>query len=548
MTDYNKLAEILFPDITFKDDYYEELYPKRDLPEGAFVTRIAPSPTGFIHLGNLYGAIIDERLARQSGGVFYLRIEDTDNKREVSGAVETILSSLKYFGIEFDEGALPGGDRGNYGPYRQRQRKAIYQHYAKRLVKMGMAYPCFCSEDELTSMRAEQKSLKENFGYYGKYAVCRNKTTEEVADLIGKGRKYVLRFKSGGDIKNHIKVYDAIRGEIQVQENYQDFVLLKSDGIPTYHFAHAVDDHLMRTTHAVRGEEWLATLPIHAQLFDTFGWKRPVYCHTATLMKMDGVSKRKLSKRKDPELALSYYRAEGYPVSAVWEYMLTVLNSGYETWRGQNPDKAYTDYPFRLDNMSNSGALFDLVKLSDISRGIISKLSAAEVYDELIKWAEEYDRDFAAILKRDKAYTLGVLSVGRGGEKPRKDYSSWKQAKDSLSFYFDELFTIKDVYPENVSTEDRKSILSEYIKSYCHTDDKNTWFEKIRVITDRLGYAVQPKKYKNNPELYKGSIVDVSNVIRISLVGLLSSPDLWEISQALGEDCVLRRLKKAMEI
>jgi glutamyl-tRNA synthetase len=413
---------------------------------------------------------------------------------------------------------------------------------------MGLAYPCFCSEEELEGLRERQKALKENFGYYGKYAVCRNRPLEELSERLERGEGYVLRFRSGGDIKNRVRVYDAIRGEMELTENDQDFVLLKSDGIPTYHFAHAVDDHLMRTTHVVRGEEWLATLPIHAQLFDAFGWKRPVYCHTAQLMKMDGGSKRKLSKRKDPELALGFYRSEGYPVAAVWEYMLTVLNSNFEMWRDANPDKALEDFPFSLGNMSSSGALFDLVKLNDISRRVLSRLSAEAVYGELLKWAGEFDKDFAALLSRDAGYTLRALSVGRGGEKPRRDLCTWKQAKDFLSFYYDELFSIRDAWPENVSAEDRRAILADYIGAYRHGDDKSAWFDKVRSITDSRGYAVQPKKYKSSPESYKGSIIDVSNVIRLALVGLPSSPDLWEISQVLGEERVLRRLKAAAEL
>ena len=540
--DNYKLADLLFPDIQYKEGYYENVYPERNLPEGALVTRIAPSPTGFIHLGNLYNAIIAERLAHQSGGVFYLRIEDTDMKREVSGAVDTILSSMKYFGIEFDEGAVPKGDNGAYKPYRQRQRKLIYQTYTKYLVQQGLAYPCFCTEEELKAMREEQKSLKQNFGYYGKWAIHRDADLKDIEEKVAKGIKFVLRFKSGGDIKNTVKVFDAIRGEMVLQENYQDFVLLKSDGIPTYHFAHVIDDHLMRTTHVIRGEEWLPTLPIHAQLFDTFSWKRPVYCHTATLMKMDGVSKRKLSKRKDPELALSYYRSEGYPVSAVWEYMLTVLNSNYEQWRIKNQKSDFRDFPFSLDHMSNSGALFDLVKLSDISRDYISKLSAEVVYDELVSWARDYDKDFEAVLTKDRDYSLKVLSIGRGIDKPRKDISSYKQAKDYLSFYYDALYAVKDALPVQVSEDDRKEIIKRYLASYKQSDDKTAWFDKIKVITEDLGYAVQPKKYKTNPELYKGSIADVSNVIRIALVGLASSPDLWEVSQVLGEEKVIMRL------
>ena len=377
--DTNKLAELLFPNIDKKPEYYEELYPQRELGEGAKVTRIGPSPTGFVHLGNLYNAIIGERLAHQSNGTFYLRVEDTDAKREVEGAVELVLSAMAYFGISFDEGATTDGDNGSYGPYRQRQRKDIYQCFAKELVKRGLAYPCFCTEERLAEMRETQMSRKENFGYYGQWAVCRDLSYEEIEERINKGEEYVLRFRSEGDIENTLELFDGIRGTLKLQENYQDFVLLKSDGIPTYHFAHVVDDHLMRTTHVVRGEEWLSTAPMHAQLFDTFNWKRPIYCHTPVLMKMDGETKRKLSKRKDPELGLDYYRREGYVPEAVWEYLMTVLNSNFEEWRQENPEADINKFEFSVEKMSNSGALFDLMKFDSVSQETLLHISAAEM-------------------------------------------------------------------------------------------------------------------------------------------------------------------------
>lgn len=544
--DTNKLAELLFPHIDKEPEYYENLYPRRELGENAKVTRIGPSPTGFVHLGNLYNAIIGERLAHQSGGTFYLRVEDTDAKREVEGAVELLLSAMDYFGIKFDEGATAGGDSGIYGPYRQRQRKDIYQCFAKVLVKRGLAYPCFCPEEQLSEMRETQISNKENFGYYGKWAVCRDLTLEEIEKRINNGDEYVLRFRSNGDINNTLELFDGIRGTLKLQENYQDFVLLKSDGIPTYHFAHVVDDHLMRTTHVVRGEEWLSTAPIHAQLFDTLGWERPVYCHTTVLMKMDGDTKRKLSKRKDPELGLNYYRQEGYVPEAVWEYLLTLLNSNYEEWRAENPDAKIDDFEFTTEKMGISGALFDMMKFDNVSQETLLRIPANEIYDKMSAWLNEYDPDFAKLFTKDRTFTEKIIDVGRNGTRPRKDLTNWKQAKEFLSFYFDETFKIEDEYPENVSSDDRKEILTRYLETYNHADDNSEWFQKIRDISADMNYAVKPKDYKKNPDQFKGSITDVSNVIRVAMVGRTNSPDLWEICHILGEDAMRNRIHRAM--
>lgn len=546
MNKNEQLAELLFGGIDKTPEYYEEKYPKRSLPEGAPVTRIGPSPTGFVHLGNLYNAIIGERLAHQNGGTFFLRIEDTDAKREVEGAVELVISAMDFFGIHFDEGASVNGDNGAYGPYRQRLRKEVYQCYAKELVKKGLAYPCFCSEDDLSKMREEQISDKLNFGYYGKWAKCRDLSIDDIKKRIENGDKYVLRFKSNGDENNHVEVYDGIRGMLNVSENYQDFVLLKSDGIPTYHFAHVIDDHLMRTTHVVRGEEWLSTLPIHVQLFDALGFDRPVYCHTAVLMKMDGDTKRKLSKRKDPELGLEYYRSEGYAPRAVWEYLMTVLNSNFEEWRLENPDAPIDDFKFSLDKMSNSGALFDIMKFEDVSREVLLRTPANKIYDEFSDWLKEYDPEFYKLFTRDKNYSEKIIDVGRNGNRPRKDLTSWKQARDFFSFYFPETFKVEDEFPERVSKEDRYKILKQYLTSFNIKDDNSEWFQKIRDITESMGYAVKPKDFKKNPDMYKGSVSDVSGVIRVAITGRTNSPDLWEICQIIGEDEMTRRINLAI--
>ncbi len=541
-----QLADLLFPHIDKTPEDYENLYPRRNLPEGAKVTRIGPSPTGFVHLGNLYNAIIGERLAHQSGGVFFLRVEDTDAKREVEGAVELVLSSMAYFGISFDEGVTENdGTKGEYGPYRQRLRKDIYQAIAKRLVEMGYAYPCFCSEDKLTEMREKQISQKLNFGYYGEWAACRNLSYDEVKTRIENGEEYVLRFRSMGHEENHVDVYDAIRGTLTLQENYQDFVLLKSDGIPTYHFAHVVDDHFMRTTHVVRGEEWLSTLPMHVQAFDALGWERPVFCHTTVLMKMDGDTKRKLSKRKDPELGLGYYRAEGYLPEAVWEYLLTVLNSNYEEWRMENPVKDIDEFMFTTEKMSTSGALFDMMKFDDISREIIFRMTPDEIYEKMSAWLLENNKEFYDLFTRDAELTKKAINVGRDAQRPRKDLTNWRQAAEFLSIYYDESLKMVDSFPENVSDEDRKEIIDRYLSGYNHSDDNSEWFQKIRDITEDMGYAAKPKDYKKNPEMYKGSITDVSNVIRVALTGKTSSPDLWEICHIIGEDSMRRRIESA---
>ena len=547
--DYNALAALRFPGLDEEAAIakIEADYPPRSLPEGAKVTRMAPSPTGFMHLGNLFGAIADERLAHQSGGVFYLRIEDTDQKREVPGAVETILKVFSDYELPFDEGATADGDNGAYGPYRQRQREGIYRAYAKRLVRQGKAYPCFCTEEELAAIREKQAAEKANFGYYGSWAVHRDTPLSEVESRVAAGEPFVLRFRSEGDPGRRTKFTDLVRGTMELPENDQDVVLLKSDGIPTYHFAHVVDDHLMGTTHVVRGEEWLATLPIHIQLFGAMGWRMPKYVHTAQLMKLENGNKRKLSKRKDPELALDFYQRQGYCVAAVKEYLMTLLNSNFEDWRLANPDAPLDKFPFNTKKMGVSGALFDIEKLGDVSKNVISRMSAAEVADRLTAWAREYDPGFCALLERDPAYTEAILSIGRGGKKPRKDIAVWSGAKEYLSFFFDELFACDGAYPENVSAADAKRILDEYAAIYDPADDSGVWFDRIKALAERLGYAANMKDYKQNPSAYPGSVADVSMVLRVAVTGRQNSPDMYEIMRLLGRERVLRRLGSAAE-
>lgn len=544
--DYNLLAELLFPNIDKSPEDYEKIYPKRNLPEGAKVTRLGPSPTGFIHLGNLYGAFVDERLAHQSGGVFYLRIEDTDDKRFVDGAVKIIIDSLRFFGICFDEGAGLDGDTGAYGDYTQSKRGEIYASFAKKLVREGKAYPCFLTEEEITAIRSKQEAEKQNPGIYGEFAVHRNLSLEEVEANIKAGKPYVLRLKSDGnpdpEKARRIKVEDAIRGTLEMPENFQDVVILKTTGIPTYHFAHVVDDHLMRTTHVVRGAEWLPSLPIHVELFEKLGLKLPIYCHTAQLMKLDeNGNKRKLSKREDPELSLDYYRNLGYHPAAVREYLLTILNSNFEEWRAEHQDADIDEFTFTTEKMSNSGALFDLNKLNDISKDVLLRIPAEEIIEFLKGWAEEFKPEIMYIFD-DEEYLKKIIDLGRNDKKPRKDLVYAEQIVEFISYFFDDMFAREDEIPAEVSAEDAREVLKKYMESYDHADDQSQWFDKIRNIAVELGYAAKPKDYKKNPEDYKGHVGHVSTVIRIALMGRAQSPDVWCIQQIMGEDMTRRRI------
>ena len=548
--DCNRLSELLFPHIEKTPEDYEKMFPERNLAEGAMVTRLGPSPTGFIHLGNLYGAFVDERLAHQSGGTFYLRIEDTDDKRYVEGAVETIITSLKFFDINFDEGALLDGEKGDYGPYYQSCRGEIYQCFAKDLVRQGLAYPCFLTEDELAEIRSAQEAAKETTGIYGRYAEkSRNLSYEEIEENIKAGKPYVVRLKSSGNHDmpseeiRHIKVEDAVRGTLSMPENNQDVIILKATGIPTYHFAHVIDDHFMRTTHVVRGEEWLMSLPIHVELFEKLGFDMPVYCHTAQLLKLDNGNKRKLSKRKDPELSLDYYRQEGYHPQAVKEYLLTILNSNFEEWRMANPDAPIDDFTFTTEKMSSGGALFDLDKLNDVSKDVLVKIPAADLCTFMTEWAREFRPEILHLFEGNEEYITKILDLGRDGNKPRKDLICAKQIFDFISYFFDDYFRIEDTIPENVSDEDAAEILRRYLESYDHNDDQSQWFDKIRAIGTDMGYAAKPKDFKKNPDDYKGHVGHVSTVIRIAVMGRSQSPDIWEIQQILGESRTRERIE-----
>ena len=542
---YQALAELLFPDVTETPAQLEAKYPPRNVPEWAVITRMAPSPTGFVHLGNLVQGLTSERMAHQSGGVLFLRVEDTDAKREIPGAVEVLIESLKHYGIHFDEGATMDGDSGSYGPYRQRQRADIYHVYAKKLVEEGKAYPCFCTEEELAAMREKQEANKETTGYYGPYAIWRDRPIEDIQAEIDAGHPWVLRFRSTGDVSRQFKFNDLVKGELTVTENNIDQVLLKSDGIPTYHFAHAVDDHLMRTTHVVRGDEWLPSLPFHIQLFQALGFKLPKYVHIGPLMKMDGNSKRKLSKRKDPELALTYYKSAGFPVQAVYEYIMTLLNSNYEDWRRANPTAPATDFKFSPKKLNPAGNLFDYAKLCDVSKNEIAKMDAQQVYTLLVEWAEEFDPDFAKNLTADPDYAVRILAIGRGGKKPRKDMATWADAKPYMGFFYDK-YLEAPVFDEKFSKEVIRSALEKFLERFSFQDDSTVWFNKVKKITEELGFTTDMKAYKLSPDSFPGTVADVSTFLRLAVTGKTNSPDLYTVMQILGYDRTVQRIRNTI--
>lgn len=543
--DYQALSELLFPNVTETPEQVEARFPARNLPEGAVVTRMAPSPTGFVHLGNLVQGMISERMAHQSGGVLFLRVEDTDAKREVPGAVQVLIESLKFYNIHFDEGVGLDGDIGIYGPYHQRQRANIYHVFAKLLVSQGKAYPCFCTEEELAAIREQQEANKETTGYYGKYAIWRDRSLEEIRAQLDAGNPWVLRFRSEGSIEHQFKFDDLVKGKLTITENDVDHVLLKSDGIPTYHFAHAVDDHLMRTTHVVRGDEWLPSLPFHIQLFQALGFKLPKYVHIGPLMKMDGTSKRKLSKRKDPELALTYYKAEGFPTQAVREYLMTVLNSNYEDWRRANPEAPIESFKFSPKKLNPAGSLFDYAKLVDVSKNVISRMDAASVYEQLLAWAKEFDEPFAQKLEADPAYAQRILAIGRGGKKPRKDLATWKDAKPYMGFFYDE-YLEQPVFDPAFDKALIADVLKRFLAVYDPSDDSGVWFDKVKAITEAIGFTTDMKAYKADPTAFPGTVADVSTFLRQAVTGKTNSPDLYTVMQILGTERTCQRIQQCI--
>lgn len=545
---YKELADLIFPDA--KDiSYYEEKYPERDLKEGAVVTRFAPSPTGFVHIGGLYQSLVAKKIAKQTDGVFFVRIEDTDQKREVENGVSEILTSLKEYDLSPDESLnTDGTDNGNYGPYIQSKRKDIYQAYAKSLLEKGLAYPCFCSAEDLNEIRENQTKARQRTGYYGTWTRCRNMPVDMAMEKIKNGDSYIVRLKSPGNPDKKIKHKDLIKGNIEFPENDQDIVIIKSDGLPTYHFAHAVDDHLMRTNLVIRADEWVASVPLHLQLFYMLGFKPPKYAHIAPIMKEEDGNKRKLSKRKDPEAAVSYYREEGIPKEAVIEYLMNIANSNFEAWRKGNKDKSIDDFNFDIKKMGVSGALFDMVKLLDVSKTVISTYSAEKVLEDVLNWSNIYDKDLYELLNRDKEYALKIFGIERGNVKPRKDIAKWSDVKDSIIYMFDDRFLTSNIEYEyqKVTDEDEiKKIVTTYFdKYYDENDDKQTWFNKMKDLSEELGYAREVKEYKNNPDSYKGHVGDISTVIRVKVTGRANTPDLYEILQVLGKESILKRVNK----
>lgn len=548
MTDCAKIAELLFPHIQKTPADLEAQYPPRQLPEGARVTRFSPSPTGYLHIGGLFGALADYMTARQSGGVVYLRIEDTDKKREIGDGVAAILDGLEAFGITFDEGVTKDGENGTYGPYTQSARVVIYQIMAKDLVRRGLAYPCFCTAEELAELRDRQEREGALLrGYFGKYARCRDLSDEEIEANLKAGKPYVLRLRSDGDEARRIVIEDMARGKLEMPENIIDEVLLKSDGVPTYHFAHVCDDHFMRTTHVIRGEEWLPSLPKHIALFRACGFRVPKYAHTPQIMKIDEETggKRKISKRKDPEAAVSHFAAEGYPAQSVKEYLLTLLNSNFEDWRRANPTAELTAFPFNLKKLSVSGALFDMVKLRDVSKLCISRMTAEEVYERTLAWAKTYDEAFAQRLEADREKALGMLALDRGGKKPRKDLAAFSEVQPYFSYMYDDLYKADYTLPEHIDPRDAAAILEQYVTVWSPEDDKDTWFAKVKSICAPLGFAAEMRDWKADPASYKGNVSDVSTVIRVAVTGRTNTPDLCTILRLLGRETVCTRLSAA---
>ena len=547
--DYKELANLIFPEAK-EISYYEEKYPERNLKEGAIVTRFAPSPTGFVHIGGLYQSLIARKITEQTEGVFFLRIEDTDQKREVENGITGIVNALQDFVITPDEGMISETEeKGSYGPYKQSLRKEIYQAYAKYLIEQGKAYPCFCTPEEVEEIRAKQEAAKIRPGYYGVWAKCRNHTVEEMAEKIKKGESYIIRFKSPGREDKKIKHHDIIKGNVDFPENDQDIVIIKADGLPTYHFAHAIDDHLMRTTHVIRGDEWLSSIPLHLQLFHELGFKAPKYAHIAPIMKNDEGNKRKLSKRKDAEAAVSYYEEEVIPEEAVKEYLLNIANSNFENWRRANPDKPMDEFELLLNKMSVSGALFDMVKLLDVGKTVISRMTAEEVYEKALDWAKRHDEELEKMLE-DKEYALKVFGIERGNKKPRKDISKWSEVKENIVYMYDDKFLeVSQEYPYQVVNEKQEieKILKLYLEKYYDpSDDKQAWFDKIKELAGEMGYAKEVKEFKANPDQYKAHVGDVSTVLRVALTGRTNTPDMYEIMQIMGKDSMTKRFEKAI--
>ena len=541
---YQDLANLIFPDV--KDSsYFEEKYPARNLKEGAFVTRFAPSPTGFVHMGSLYTSFSNIRLARQTEGVVFLRIEDTDQKREVENGVEGIINDFNNLNIFFDEGPTQGG---SYGPYIQSERKEIYQSFAKKLLQEGMAYPCFATEEELKNLREMQELNKERLGYYGSWAKYRTLPVDEAITKIKEGTPYIVRLKSPGDFNHKIVLDDCIKGKIEMPENDMDIVIIKSDGLPTYHFAHVVDDHLMHTTHVIRGDEWVSSYPIHHQLFQVLGFEEPRYAHIAPFTIKEGNTVRKLSKRKDKEAAISFYHQNGVPNEVINLYIATVNNSNFEEWYINNPDKTVDDYTFTFDKMPVGGSLFDLDKLMNISKVYFSKLSASEIYNRTLEYTKQYDLEFYNLIKDNKDYLVSLLNIERNIERPRMDIGSYSDVKRQFWYMYDELFDKVDAPYKEVSYSYNVSFIKEYFANiYDENDTEEEWFNKVKDYASSKGFATNRKEYKENPEKFLGNIADFCSIIRVMLTTTNTSPNMYDLLKIYGKENLLNRVDRFLK-
>jgi glutamyl-tRNA synthetase len=534
-----ELAELLFPNVKDPEEYLKQ-YPKRDLPQGAEVTRFAPSPTGFVHLGGIYASLISKKLADQTKGIFILRIEDTDKTREIENGVEQIVASLAKYGLTPDEGILPNNEiKGEYGPYMQSERLEIYRSFAKKLVLEGKAYPCFMSPEELEALRNDQEKLGTRIGYYGKYAKWRDASMEDIKKALEEGKEFVIRLRSNGDFNKKFNFKDLIKGSVTFPENDFDSVLLKSDGYPVYHFAHPIDDVLMGTTLVTRGDEWLSSVPLHKELFDIFGWEMPQYAHISPLMKVDEETgnKRKLSKRKDPEANASFYIEKGYPIQGIMEYLLNIANSNFYDWRLQNPKKDINDFTFKLEKINKSGALFDFVKFENVCKDILSKYTAEGIYTLALEWSREFNEDIFKKLTKNKEYCISIFNIERGEGKIRKDISKMEDIKEQFEIFFEDTF--KELSKPDIKDLD---ILKRYLEVFDIKDSSEEWFEKIKKVAEELNYATDRRDFEKNPENYKGKVGDVAMIIRLAVTKKSKTPDLYQIMQVLGEDEVKKRI------
>lgn len=546
------LANLIFPDVEMTLDDLEKKYPPRDLDDGSEVTRFAPSPTGFLHTGSLFTSLVAQKVANQSKGVFYIRLEDTDTKREIEGSGNDLIEQLKVFGVIPDEGYLGDHEEGKYGPYKQSARADIYKVVIKYLISIGRAYPCFCSHEELDALRKVQEANKVIPGYYGEYAKCRNLNIDEQMELIKQGKPYVIRFKSMGDHNNKIEVDDLVRGHLLLSENDQDIVIFKSDGLPTYHFAHLVDDHFMRTTCVTRGEEWLPSLPLHIELFKTMGWEAPRYAHLPVIMKLDNGVRRKLSKRKDNEAACSFFLKDGYPVYAFKQYLFTIANSNYEEWQRDNKDLTLDDFKFTFEKMSLDGALFDIDKLKYFSKELLASFSGAKMKDFAKDYAKKYNQELYQLIVKDEDYFTQIMSIEKDKENPRKDYEKCADILEKVKFFYEPYFSnmVSEGLPynENIDKKVIVDVLKDFAETLNYSVSEQDWFNNLKLLAVRHNFAESNKVYKANKEQYLGSVNDIAEMVRISLTTSKQSPNIYYVLNILGDQEINRRINISIDV